>query len=525
MTQPAVTKPAGTLTLVTLILAAVVANLNLAVANVALPDIGSSLGASQVALNLVAVGFTLGLAASVLYLGAIGDRYGRKMMIIGGLVLSAGFAAAAAWAPTIEVLIVARVLGGVAAGMVYPTTLALIVALYDGQRRTQAIALWSGVGAGASAMGPVIVGWLLTFAWWGSAFAISIPLAAIALVLALFLPRHVAVSNRPVDNVGGVLSIVMVGTLIAAITFAPMPNLGTIAIALGAITIVSIVLFIWQQKRAVNPIFNLTIARRRLFWVAAIAGIIVFGSLMGAFFIGQQFLQDVLDYTTFEAGAAVLPSAVMMIAMSPVAGMLIPRIGSRATLIIGFIILGLGFALMFVWTEQSPYLIVGIVYALLGTGVAIAAAPASRSIMSAVPTQELGMGSAMNDLQRDLGGAIMQAVMGSLLVARYASEIGAAFAAAPKDQQAQLTDQAVAQMSSSFAGAESVAKSLPQADQATLIEAAQQAFTSGSNVAFAFALGAVVIGLLLVAFAFPKKEQEFAMEKAYASQTDEVSST
>jgi DHA2 family multidrug resistance protein-like MFS transporter len=520
-----VVKPVGNVTLVTLILAAVVANLNLAVANVALPDIGNSLNASQVTLNMVAVGFTLGLAASVLYLGALGDRYGRKPMIVVGLVLSMLFAAAAAWAPTIEVLIAARLLGGIAAGMVYPTTLALIVALYSGQRRTQAIALWSGIGAGASALGPVVVGWLLTFAWWGSAFAITIPLAAIALAMSLFLPGHLPKSDHAVDNIGGLLSIIMVGTLIAAITFAPMPNLGTVALGLGGVAISSVVLFVLQQRRATNPIFDLSIAKRRLFWVAAVAGIIVFGSLMGSFFIGQQFLQDVLGYNTFEAGAAVLPSAVMMIAVSPVAGMLIPRIGSRATLIIGFVALGIGFALMFVWTEQSPYLIVGIVYALLGTGVALAAAPASRSIMSAVPPSNLGMGSAMNDLQRDLGGAIMQAIMGSLLVARYASEIGAAFAAAPKNQQAELTDQAVAQMSSSFAGAESVASSLPQADQATLIEAAQQAFTSGSNVAFAFALAAVAVGLILVVVAYPKKSEELALESAYASQTEGTPNT
>lgn len=509
-------KQAGSLSLVALIWAASVANLNLAVANVALPDIGRALNASQVGLNLVAVGFTLGLAASVLYLGAIGDRYGRKPILIAGLALSIALAAVAAWAPSIEVLIAARLLGGIAAGMVYPTTLAMIVALFDGQKRTQAIALWSGIGAGASAIGPFIVGWLLTFAWWGSTFAISIPLAVIALGLAFFLPGNLDKSDQPVDNIGGLLSIVMVATLIAAITFAPMPNLGSVAVVLGCVTLVAIVLFVLRQKRARNPIFNLTIAKRRLFWVAALAGIIVFGSLMGAFFIGQQFLQNVLGYSTFQAGAAVLPAAVMMIAMSPVAGMLIPRIGSRSTLMIGFVAVGVAFALMFTWTDSSPYLIVGIVYALLGSGVAIAAAPASRSIMSAVPPEELGMGSAMNDLQRDLGGAIMQAVMGSLLVARYAGEISAAFASAPAAQQAGLTDQAVAQLSSSFAGAESVAKSLPQADQATLIQAAQQAFTSGSNSAFVFALGAVIIGLILITVAYPKKAQELSLEAQYA---------
>lgn len=513
-----VTKSAGPLSLITLILAATVANLNLAVANVALPAIDQALGAGQVGLNMVAVGFTLGLAASVLYLGALGDRYGRKPMLIAGLVLSMPLAAAAAWAPNIEVLIAARLLGGIAAGMVYPTTLAIIVCLYQGQKRTQAIALWSGIGAGASAAGPVVVGWLLTFAWWGAGFAITIPLAAVALILAFALPRGMAKTTGAVDNPGGILSIVMVGALIIGITFAPMPNLGTLALALIAVTIVATFLFIRRERRAPNPLFDLTIARRRTFWVAALAGMIVFGSLMGSFFIGQQFLQDVLSYNTFQAGAAVLPSAVMMIAMSPVAALLIPRLGSRITLIIGFIALGSGFSLMFLWTSQSPYVIVGLVYALLGAGVALASAPASRSIMAAVPTSNLGMGSATNDLQRDLGGAIMQAIMGSLLVARYASELGAAFAAAPESDRQLLTDQAVTQMSSSFAGAETVAKSLPQADQGALIAAAQQAFTDGSNAAFAFALAAVLIGLLLVTFLYPKKAAEFAIEKKYQDQ-------
>jgi EmrB/QacA subfamily drug resistance transporter len=518
-------KQKGPLTLITLILAASVANLNLAVANVALPAIGKDLGSTQIALNLVAVGFTLGLAASVLYLGAIGDRHGRKRMLIIGLIASMVFAATAAWAPNIEVLIASRILGGIAAGMVYPTTLAIIVSVYQGQKRTQAIALWSGIGAGASSLGPVIVGWLLTFSWWGAGFAITIPLAAIALLLAFTLPGGLQQSTAPVDNIGGILSIVMVATLIAAITFAPMPSLGSLALVLGAVTIITTIAFIRRQRTAPHPIFNLDIAKRRIFWVAAVAGTIVFGSLMGAFFIGQQFLQDVLGYNTFQAGASILPSAVTMIAFSPIAGLLIPRIGSRYTLIIGFIALGIGFILMFTWTENSPYIMVGMVYAILGAGVALASAPASRSIMSAVPSSELGMGSATNDLQRDLGGAIMQAVMGSLLVARYAGELGAAFASAPASEQKLLTDQAVTQMSASFAGAESVAQSLPQADQSALIEAAKLAFTSGSNVAFAFALAAVCAGLILVLIAYPKKSDEQAIEEQYAQEDSETSTS
>jgi len=187
-------KPA--LVLLTLILVAAVANLNLAVANVALPDIGKELDASQTGLNLVAVGFSLGLAGSVLYLGALGDRYGRKMMLVLGTTISIPAALLAGFAPSVEVLFLARILGGLAAGMAFPTTLALITALWSGPSRTKAIALWSGIGGGISALGPVVSGALLEQFDWGSVFLITIPLALVALLLAVrFVPSHV--TRRP----------------------------------------------------------------------------------------------------------------------------------------------------------------------------------------------------------------------------------------------------------------------------------------------------------------------------------------
>lgn len=146
------------LVLASLILVAAVANLNLAVANVALPDIGKAFDASQTDLNLVAVGYSVGLAASVLYLGAIGDRYGRKTMLVLGMLLSVPASLVAGFAPNIEVLFAARLLGGVSAGLAYPTTLALITALWSGPARTRAIALWSSIGGGLTALGPLVAG-------------------------------------------------------------------------------------------------------------------------------------------------------------------------------------------------------------------------------------------------------------------------------------------------------------------------------------------------------------------------------
>ena len=204
------------LVLLALILVAAVANLNLAVANVALPDIGKAFDASQTSLNLIAVGYSLGLAASVLYLGALGDRHGRKMMLILGITLSIPACLLAAYAPNEQVLIVARVLGGVSAGMAYPTTLALIAALWSGPSRTKSIALWSALGGAISSLGPLLSGFLLEHFWWGSVFIVTLPLAAVALVMAfLFVPSHVNEATEPVDNLGGILSVLLVAALVA----------------------------------------------------------------------------------------------------------------------------------------------------------------------------------------------------------------------------------------------------------------------------------------------------------------------
>jgi DHA2 family multidrug resistance protein-like MFS transporter len=153
--------------LVSLILVAAVANLNLSVANVALPDIGKAFDSSQTTLDLIAVGYSLGLAASVLWLGALGDRYGRKLLLVLGVVLSVPACLLAAYAPSDGVLIVARLFGGFSAGMAYPTTLALITALWSGPGRTRSIALWSGTGGAIASLGPLLSGWLLESFWWG----------------------------------------------------------------------------------------------------------------------------------------------------------------------------------------------------------------------------------------------------------------------------------------------------------------------------------------------------------------------
>ena len=505
------------LVLLALILVAAVANLNLAVANVALPDIGRAFDSSQTALDLIAVGYSLGLAASVLYLGAVGDRYGRKLMLILGTSLAIPASLLAAYAPSDTILFVARVFGGFAAGMAYPTTLALITALWSGPARTRSIALWSALGGAISALGPLLSGFLLQYFWWGSVFLVTLPLAAVAVVLAVRLvPAHVNETADPVDNLGGILSVLLVAALVLAINFAPAPGMGALALGLAAIALAALAAFVIRQKRAANPLYDLHIAGRRVFWVAACAGVIVFGTLMGAMFIGQQFLQNVLGYSTLDAGAAILPGAVFMVLAAPRSAKLVEARGARFTLLVGYVFCLLGFLVMLLlWNDGISYWPIGLAYALVGAGVGFAGTPASHSLTGSVPVTRAGMASGTADLQRDLGGAIMQSILGAVLTAGYAAAVASAIAASPDKDKVTASTEAALQKS--YAGAENVATQYPQyASQITA--AAKQSFIDGADWAYTVGVIAIVLGATLVFFMFPKKDDEQRLLAEYHAQ-------
>ena len=507
--------PHAGITLVALILVATVANLNLSVANVALPNIGLAFKASQSALNLVAVGFSLGLAGTVLYLGAIGDRYGRYMMLLIGTSLAIPTTIAAAWSTDMTMLIVSRVLGGVAAGMAFPTTLALITALWSGPARVRAIAAWSAVGAAMAAVGPLLAGIVLNTYWWGSCFLISIPLALVAFGLsARYVPRHVNESTEPVDNLGGVISVVAVMALVLSINLAPSPGEGRAALIAGIIAVVALVAFFVRQRRAAEPLFDLAIARRRIFWVAATGGLIVFGTLMAAIFLGEQYLQDVLGYSTLKAGAAGLPAAVAMLIAAPISARLIERFGSRFTLLCGYAFCLAAFIMMLVtWTETSGYPVVAAAFCLAGIGVGLAGTPASHSLTSTVPVRRAGMASGTSDLQRDLGGSIMQSLLGAILTAGYAAAVASAVAKSPT----KISDAVTSELQRSFASAATVAERYPAYSKA-IIAGARSSFLEGANWAYASGCISIILGAIVIAVFFPRRDEEERLLASYEAE-------
>ena len=261
-----------------------------------------------------------------------------------------------------------------------------------------------------------------------------------------------------------------------------------------------------RQRRAASPLYDLHIAGRRVFWVAAVGGIIVFGSLMGAIFIGQQFMQNVLGYSTLDAGFAGLPAAVFLVLVAAPSARLVHTYGSRVTLLAGYLFVLLSFlTMLLLWKQGSPYWQVGLAYAFLGIGVGLFGTPASHSLTASVPVNRVGMASGTADLQRDLGGAIMQSIFGALLTAGYAAAVAAAVAAAPN--KAQITASTQNQLEKSFSSATALTHQYPQYASA-ITAGAKTSFLHGADWAYAAGVIATVIGIALVFFLFPGKDDE-----------------
>ncbi|HEY8809479.1 MAG TPA: MFS transporter, partial [Solirubrobacterales bacterium] len=331
-----------------------------------------------------------------------------------------------------------------------------------------------------------------------------------------YVPAHVNETTEPVDNFGGILSILLIAAIVMGINLAPVPGKGTLAIGLGVVAIATAVAFVIRQRRARSPLYDLEVASRRIFWVAACAGIIVFGSLMGAMFIGQQFLQNVLDYSTVDSGLAILPAAALMVIVAPRSAKLVEARGARFTLLIGYVFCLLGFlTMLLLWKQGIAYWKVGLGYALIGIGVGFAGTPASHSLTGSVPVKRAGMASGTADLQRDLGGAIMQSIFGALLTAGYAAAAGAAIASSP--EASKVSENVEGELTKSFSSAADLAEQYPQYSH-QIVAAAKASFLKGDELAYAAGIVAVLLGAALVFFLFPKKDEEEALLAQYAAE-------
>ncbi|MFI9510593.1 MFS transporter [Nocardia sp. NPDC052566] len=481
--------------------------------NVALPSIGVQLTADISSLQWVVDAFTLTFAGLLLAFGNLGDRYGRRLVMMIGLVGVAVMSIAGALSESMGQVIAARAAMGVFAAAVFPATLALIINIFtDKRERALAIAAWTAIAGFAIAIGPISGGWLLEQFSWHSVFWINVPVAAIALAATLkWVPESRATQVGKLDPLGIVLSISGITLLVWAIIEAPRYGwLSVTTLAAGALGAALLAAFIVWELRTSAPILDMTLFRNRRFSMPALAIAVGYFSMFGFLFLITQYFQGVREYTPLEFGIASLPFAFSVGLGAPIATLMAQRFGTTPVIVTGLLVMGLGLYLGGQVTVDSPYLTDVLPSMVsMALGVAIVQGPATESIMGALPLDEAGAGSAVNDTTREIGGTLGVAVLGSIVASYYTTRIAPRIDAVPaglmNDNEKSLVK------ASPLSVLEMRNRQLvPFLDQQreNLITAMKTAALQGSHTASLVAAGAVVVCAAIIAIFLPWGVQE-----------------
>lgn len=423
------------LILAVMVLCLLVVVLDNTVLNVALPRIQQELGASQSQQEWIVDAYTLVFAALLLPYGVLADRLGRRRVLFAGLAVFGASSFAAAFATSPAMLIGLRAVMALGGAAVLPATLSIITNVFDDKERAQAIAIWAGGTGLAAAIGPLVGGGLLDAGfWWGSVLLINVPIVAVGLAaITLVVPDSRDPHPDRLDITGVLLSIAGLVALVYGIIHAGQTGRWTDPSALGpmAAGAALIAAFVWAEARSSHSALDLSWFRRPAFSVATAAIGVTFFAMFGALLIGMYYLQFDRGYTPLGAGVLMLGNAVGAGAGAPLSGRLAARHGAQAVCAAGLTLIAVTFAFMTTWTHTTPVAAIEVAMIALGVGVAAVIAPATESIMSALPKERAGAGSAVNSTVRQLGGALGVAVLGSVLSTVYRSSIAPALLALP----------------------------------------------------------------------------------------------
>lgn len=467
--------------------------------NVALPSMQQSLDADATDLQWIVDSYAIVFAGLLLSAGAIGDRFGRKLALVGGLAIFAFGSLIGALADTSSMVIVSRAVAGIGAAFVMPATLSLVSAIFPPEERGKAIAVWAGFAGAGGALGPLVVGFLLTgwwvfpSFWWGAAFVVNVVAAlAVLIAVALLSPRSRDDERTPLDPVGAALSLVGVAALLYGIIEGPAKGWGD-SLVVGAFVLSGLTLaaFVRWELRIEHPMLPMQFFRDRRF--ATGSGVITFGFMVmfGFFFLITQYFQFVRGWSPLRAGIATLPFAITMIIMSPRSEGFVRRFGVNNVMAAGFTSISAGFVVLASMSTRTSYPIIVVGLVLLSAGMAVCMAPATGSIMSSVPLNKAGVGSAVNDTTRELGGALGIAILGSIVTSGYQAGF---------DGGAGLPGELGAVADESIGGAIGVARQIGGAEGAQLVERAGVAFTGAINTAFVVsAVISVIAGVIVFA--------------------------
>ncbi|WP_405922947.1 MFS transporter [Streptomyces sp. NBC_00035] len=391
---------------------------------VAAPDMTTDLGLSSSDLQWVIDGYTVPYAALMLVLGSIGDKYSRRGALILGLLIFAGGAVMGGLVDETILVITARAIMGVGAAVVMPATLSLLVAMFPRGERAKAITAWSATSGLAIAAGPLVAGWLLEDHAWGSTFLMNVPLAILGVVGALLLvPPSRAEKMGRIDYVGGLLSIVTVGSLVYATIEGPHFGWGVGPVTAVVVAAVGLPAFVAWELRHPHPMLNVRKFKERPFSGSMLAVLFFFFGTFGSIYYSTQFLQFVLGHNALETGVRLLPLAGAVFVGAAVTGRVAPKLGVKLVVGTGMVIGTAGVFLLTQIESGSTYTDFLAPLLMLGFALGLSLSPATDTIMGSFPESELGVGGGANDTALELGGSLGIAILGSLLATSYKDKL------------------------------------------------------------------------------------------------------
>jgi EmrB/QacA subfamily drug resistance transporter len=401
--------------------------------NVALPTIQKDLNATSSDLQWIVDAYTLVFAGLLLTAGSLGDRFGRRGALQVGFLLFGVGSVASAMANSSGQLISTRAFMGIGGALIMPATLSIITNLFPAHERGKAIGAWAGVAGLGGALGPLTGGFLVEHFYWGSVFLVNIPIVIFGLLAGFFvIPTSKDPHAGKLDPLGALLSIAGLTALLYAIIEAPSKGWGSSeTMVVGTVGLALLIGFVVWERTTDHPMLDVTFFKKPRFTSASLSITLVFFAMFGALFLLTQYFQYVLGYTPLETGIRMLPFAAAMMIVSPLSARVVERIGTKFTVALGLGLVTTGLLTMTQLQADTPYSSIWWRLMLMAAGMGLTMAPATDSVMGSLPLFKAGVGSAVNDTTRQVGGALGVAVVGSVLASTYGDKITSFFAGTP----------------------------------------------------------------------------------------------
>ncbi|MCZ6539764.1 MAG: DHA2 family efflux MFS transporter permease subunit, partial [Chloroflexi bacterium] len=485
-------------TLGVLSIALIIIGLDITVLNVAIPTLQKELNASASGLQWIINSYILVFAGVLLTMGTLGDRFGRRLAFQAGLVIFGLASVGAAFADSTSQLIIARAAQGIGGALIMPSTLSVIVDVFPREERAKAIGIWAGVAAIGIPGGMIAGGWLLENFFWGSVFLLNVPVVIVALLGSfVVIPESRDPNAKTIDWVGASFSMVSLSALIYAIIEAPEKGwLSGVTLAGFAIFAVFAALFVWYEQRQEHPMVDLKLFKNARLSAAVGSIGIAFMAMLGMMFMLTQYLQFVQGYSPLDTGFRLVPMAMGFMVGAPTSAFLVGRLNSRTVMTVGMFLVAASVGSMALLDVETTFWITGSLIFAMGLGMANVMAPATDAVMAAVPESHAGVGSALNDTVRQIGGALGVGIFGSILSSIYTTNMSDAVSGLPQG----LADAA----SNQIGAALQVADSLEGSAGGELVVAAKNAFIDGTSIVYVIAGVVALIGTVLVWRFMPK---------------------